>query len=117
MWGGISMRGKASVCIFEGKMNAPLFIKIMHESFLPFQRNVYPEGCRFAQDNDPKHCSRIARAFHEEEGINWWQTPPESTDLNPIENLWHELKEFIRKDVKPKTKQELIIGINRLGKQ
>ena len=111
------MRGTTSVCIFEGKMNAPLFIKIMQESFLPFQRNVYPEGCRFAQDNDPKHCSRIARAFHEEEGINWWQTPPESTDLNSIENLWHELKEFIRKDVKPKTKQELITGINRFGKQ
>ena len=25
-------------------------------------------------------------------------------DLNPIENLWHELKEFIHSEVKPKTK-------------
>jgi hypothetical protein len=27
------------------------------------------------------------------------------------ENLWHELKEFIRREVKPKTKEELVDGI------
>ena len=44
------------------------------------------------QDNDPKHASRVAKAFLAENGVNWWQTPPESPDTNPIENLWHELK-------------------------
>ena len=33
-------------------------------------------------------------------------------DLNPIENLWHELKEYIRREAKPTTKQELVDGIN-----
>ena len=27
-----------------------------------------------------------------ENGVNWWHSPPESPDVNPIENLWHELK-------------------------
>ena len=31
--------------------------------------------------------------------------------MNPIENIWHELKEFIRREVKPKSKEELIEGI------
>ena len=62
-------------------------------------------------DNDPKHTSRYAQAWMAENQINWWRTPAESPDLNPIENLWHELKEYIRRVVKPKIKQELIDGI------
>ena len=110
VWAGISHCGKAGLCIFEGKMNAPLFVSILRSSLLPFIEDLYPDGHRFVQDNDPKHCSRIGRKFYEQEGINWWTTPPESPDLNPIENLWYELKEFIRREVKP-TSKELISGI------
>jgi hypothetical protein len=34
-----------------------------------------------------------------------------SADLNPIERVWHELKEFLARRVKPLTKKELIDGI------
>ena len=44
-------------------------------------------------------------------GVNWWVTPPESPDCNPIENLWHELKEYVRREVKPVKKEELVAGI------
>lgn len=63
------------------------------------------------QDNDPKHKSRLAQNFFEANQVNWWKTPPESPDLNPIENLWHELKEFLRARVKPRNQKELIAGI------
>ena len=72
--------------------------------------------------------SRLAQTFFDENGVNWWHTPPESPDCNPIENLWHEVKvcltlsflliinkltskEFLRREVKPRTKQELLDGI------
>ncbi len=59
-------------------------------------------------DNDPKHTSRHAKAFLIDLEVNWWITPPESPDANPIENLWNEMKNFMQREVKPRTKNELV---------
>ena len=83
-------------------------MEILDGTLLPFVEDVYPSGHKFMQDNDPKHTSGYAEHWMRENGINWWKTPAESPDLNP---LWHELKEYIRREVKPKTKAELVAGI------
>ena len=57
----------------------------------------------------PGPMSILAQQFFHEKGVNWWLIPPESPDCNPIENLWHELKEHLRREVKPRNK--LIQGI------
>ena len=62
------------------------------------------------QDNDPKHTSKCAREYFEQNAINWWKTPAESPDLNPIEN---ELKEYIRRQVKLRTLSDRILGIKQ----
>jgi hypothetical protein len=48
----------------------------------------------------------------EDHNINWWRTPAESPDLNPIENLWREMKHYIATKVRPKNKEELDNGIH-----
>jgi len=116
VWAGISIRGATKICIFDGVMDAVLYVDILQATLLPFIAQKFPEGHRFMQDNDPKHTSRLATDFFAENDINWWKTAPESPDLNPIENLWHQLKEHIRREVKPTTKEELVEGIQNFWK-
>jgi hypothetical protein len=105
VWAGISKRGPTPVVIFEGIMAAEFYISILRTSLLPFIRSTYPDSHRFMH---PKHTSATAR-FFSEEGINWWKTPPGSPDANAIENLWHELKEYVQREIKPSTKVELAL--------
>ena len=116
VWAGISLKGRTGICIFDGVMDRFLFVEILSKTLLPFIKETYPDHCRFMQDNDPKHSSLYARGFLEDNNITWWKTPPESPDCNPIENLWHELKEYMRREVKPKSKDELVEGIIKFWK-
>ena len=112
VWAGISCRGPTAICTFEGILRTDGYIAILERSLLPFLRAVYPDGHKFVQDNDPKHTAARTRQWLEDNAVNWWRTPAESPDMNPIECLWHELKEYIRREVKPRTKRELDDGIH-----
>ena len=118
VWAGISMRGPTRLMLFDGIMDAELYVRILEVALLPSAQQLYHgTNYLFVQDNDPKHTSRRARAFFEENRIEWWKTPPESPDLNPIENLWHELKEYIRREVKPRPKMILSLALSNFGEK
>ena len=105
-------RGATNVLVFSGIISADFYCdEILRGTLLPFIQSVYPDHHRFMQDNDPKHTSSKAQACMETLEINWWHTPPESPDLNPIENLWRELKHRLRTEVKPTNEESLVNGI------
>ncbi len=111
VWAGISRRGATQDVIFSGIMNATRYVQILEASLIPFLSTVYPDGHRFMQDNNPKHTSRYAKAWYEENDVNWWKTPASSPDLNPIELIWHALKDYLRIEYKPRNLTQLTQGI------
>ena len=111
IWAGISARGETKVVVFTGTLTATRYVDILEAALIPFFDQVYPDGHRFQQDNDPKHTSRYAKDYIEEKEINWFKTPASSPDLNPIELIWHAVKDYLRNEFKPKNLGELKAGI------
>lgn len=96
VWGGISMRGATPLVMFQDNLTAVRLAEILRKGLIPFVRSKFPEGHKFQQDNDPKHCSNYIKEFLDEQKIVWWKTPAESPDLNPIEKIWGSMKNFLR---------------------
>ena len=88
-----------------------MYVDVLKDFLIPFLREKFPQGHRFMQDNDPKRTSLLAQAYMKEQDVNWRRTPANSTDINPIEKVWTELKRYIARRVKPLNKSDLVNGI------
>ena len=116
VWAGISSKGATTIVMFAGIMNATRYTDILDTALIPYLEKHFPHSHRFQQDKDPKHTCRWAQDHFTRKGINWWKTPPSSPDLNPIENVWGSMKEFLHRETKPKNVEELKAGIKAFWK-
>lgn len=107
VWGCFAASGVGNLEFIESKMNAEMYVDILKKNLKPSAAKLGLENrFHFYQDNDPKHKSYISRTWLLYNCPKVIETPPQSPDMNPIENLWEILDRKIRES-HISTKKEL----------
>ncbi len=90
-------------CFLYEKLNGVMCADFIREHFPSmFQDSANPRGKLFLQDGDPSQNSAPSKEAMESVGCRLFKIPPRSPDLNPIENVFHNIGKKIREDAMTK---------------
>jgi transposase len=107
-WGCFSKQGLGPLVVIDGTLSAENYKNLLEEYLLP-EIHSCNVPMTFMQDNAPCHKAKPVLEFFESNGITTLDWPPQSPDLNPIENLWSIIKQKRAKKFGiPTSKKELI---------
>ncbi len=111
----LSARDLGWKAIFIGNLNSQKLLKIYKYYTLLWTEKMYDKDKSkwfLQEDNDPKHKSRLSNSWKAENGIWVIDWPPNTLDLNPIQNVWSILKLKLCKS-KYKSLDQFISSIKR----
>jgi len=110
-WGCFSWYGLGPIVALKSSVTGDSYVKILRGYVLPGLKKFPSSNDRgrpiFQQDNARPHTADVAKAFMAKNRIRWMDWPPQSPDLNPIENMWSMVKRSLRRKPNPGNLKEL----------
>lgn len=98
VWDCFSYNGVGKLHFIDGIMDQHKYIDILKQNLKDSVTKLGIENnFIFYQDNHPKHKAYLTRQWLLYHCPTVMETAPQSPDMNPIENLWAELKNNIKK--------------------
>ena len=88
VWGAVNSKGKTALAFTTKTIKAVDYQRILTETFLPAFPQVDRATHLFMQDGAKPHTAKSTSAFLQSHQIRLIPFPPNSPDLNPIENVW-----------------------------
>lgn len=89
VWGSFGHKGVGKLVFIDSTMTAIRYRDLLKKHLRASARKIgLKKGWILLQDNDPKHKSKIVQSELQSMGIKSIKHPPQSPDMNPIENLW-----------------------------